>query len=124
MTISAYTLWDNRAITVWELETLPFFTLALSTQAILLTPVALRKPKASLRTNWWRILAVALLWPLGYILVLTAQKTTPISIVAPVREISIVFGALAGWLIYREERPLRRIAGAGIVLVGVVLLTR
>lgn len=124
VTISAYTLWDNRAVTVWDLDPLPFFTLALTTQAVLLTPFALKHRGGSLRINRWRILAVAILWPLGYILVLTAQKTTPISIVAPVREISIVFGAFIGWLIYKEERPLRRIVGAGVVFIGIVLLTR
>lgn len=127
--IASYTLWDNRAITVWEFDPLPFFTLALTTQAVLLTPLALRhRQKAhrerSLRANWWRISAVGALWPLAYILVLTAQKTTPIAIVAPVREIAIVFGALLAWLIYREESPLRRLTGASIVLIGIVLLTR
>src|SRR5699024_6940010 len=114
VTIASYTLWDNRAVTVWNFEPLPYFTLALTTQALLLTPLALRTRETwqrakVLRTDSSRIIAVALLWPLGYILVLTAQKTAPISIVAPVREISIIFGALIGWLIYREERPLRRL---------------
>lgn len=129
VTIASYTLWDNRAVTVWNFEPLPYFTLALTTQALLLTPLALRdrgrgQLVTRLRANSWQILCVALLWPLGYILVLTAQKTTPISIVAPVREISIIFGALIGWLVYREERPLRRLIGASIVLIGIVLLTR
>lgn len=129
ITIASYTLWDNRAVTVWNFEPLPYFTLALTTQALLLTPFALRtrakrQRAQALRANSWRIIAVALLWPLGYILVLTAQKTAPISIVAPVREVSIIFGALIGWLVYREERPLRRLIGASIVLIGIVLLTR
>lgn len=124
VTIATYTLWDNRAVTVWNLDPLPYFTLALTTQAVLLTPLALRQREKSLLVNRWRILSVAVLWPIGYILILTAQKTTPISIVAPVREISIIFGAAIGWWIYREERPLQRLAGAGVVLVGVVLLTR
>lgn len=124
VTISAYTLWDNRAVTVWDLDLVPFFALSLTTQAIILAPFALRHRKLHLRQNWWRIPAVGTLWPLGYILVLTAQQTTPISIVAPVREISIVFGAFIGWLIYKEPRPLRRIIGAGVVLLGIVLLTR
>src|SRR5699024_10084566 len=92
-------------------------------RSALRTPETWQRAKV-LRTNSSRIIAGALLWPLGYILVLTAQKTAPISIVAPVREISIIFGALIGWLIYREERPLRRLIGASIVLVGIVFLTR
>lgn len=122
--ISTYTLWDNRAITVWNLDPLPYFTLALTTQAVLLTPYALRQKEKHLKQNWWRIIALAVMWPLGYILILTAQKTVPISIVAPVREMSIIIGAFIGWLIYHEEKPLKRILGAGVVLCGIVLLTR
>ena len=32
------------------------------------------------------------------------------------------FGLIAGWLLFREPHPARRLAGAAIVLVGVGLL--
>lgn len=128
-TISLYTLWDNQAVTSWDLDIIPFFTLATTTQAAILTPFALRhlreqKARVTLRRHVWRVLAVAILWPAGYLLVLKVQETTPISIVAPVREMSVVFGALIGWVIYRERRPLQRTIGAIVVLAGILLLAQ
>ena len=128
-TISLYTLWDNQAVTNWDLDIVPFFTLATTTQAAILTPFALRhlreqKARLTLRRHAWRVLVVAVLWPVGYVLVLLAQQTTPISIVAPVREMSVVFGALIGWVIYRERRPIQRTIGAVGVLAGIALLVQ
>lgn len=123
--IATYTLWDNRAVTAWELEPIAFYALTLGVQAVLLTPVMFFRKhawKEHLRPNWWRILILGALVPTAYILVLTAQQSAPISIVAPVRETSIVLGSLAAWLIYREERPVRRLLSAGVVLAGITLL--
>nr|MDQ6936034.1 EamA family transporter [Actinomycetota bacterium] len=43
-------------------------------------------------------------------------------LVAPARESSIVVGSLLGWLVLREPRPARRLAGAAVVLAGVAAL--
>jgi drug/metabolite transporter (DMT)-like permease len=55
-------------------------------------------------------------------LVLSAIQLVPVSVVAPAREVSVVFVALAGWLILHEARPAQRLIGATIVLAGVALL--
>ena len=64
-----------------------------------MAPVALRQPQA-LRDCWRRshreIIGVAVLCPLAYILVLTAMVFTPVSYVAPAREISILVAAILG----------------------------
>jgi uncharacterized membrane protein len=73
-------------------------------------------------TAAWRdkrvaIFAVAILSPLSYILVLTAMVFTPVSLVAPAREISILFAALMGAHLLREGDALRRsLAAMGMVL--------
>jgi drug/metabolite transporter (DMT)-like permease len=58
--------------------------------------------------------------PLAYLLVLFAMRTTPISVVAPVRELSIVIGSLVAWRVLAEPNPVRRLVGAAIVLSGIV----
>ena len=55
-------------------------------------------------------------------LVLEAMRTAPVSLVAPVRESSIVVGSLLAWWMFREPDPRRRILGAVIVLAGIVLI--
>jgi drug/metabolite transporter (DMT)-like permease len=75
-----------------------------------------------LRRHWRAVLAVAALSPLSYILILIAFQLAPVSIVAPAREVSVVLVSLAGWLLFREPHPVRRLAGAAVVLVGIALL--
>jgi len=77
--------------------------------------------------NEWRIhrfeaIGVALLVPLSYILVLTAMKFTPVSYVAPAREISILIGTAMGTRLLSEGDVQRRLAAAGAMVLGVVAL--
>ena len=63
------------------------------------------------------VIAIALLSPLSYILVLTAMVFTPVSLVAPAREVSILFAALMGAHLLKEGDLTRRvIAAIGMVL--------
>jgi len=60
--------------------------------------------------------------PLAYALVLFAMRLAPISLVAPARELSIVIGSLGAWLLLGEPNPVRRLAGAVIVVAGVAAI--
>jgi drug/metabolite transporter (DMT)-like permease len=124
--IAAYTLWDAHAVTALSIPALPYFTLGLVWQSIGLTPGALGRRRSSIPATFRRyrreILVVAALSPLAYIFVLQALTISPVSVVAPVRESSIVVGALLSWLVLREPHPARRLAGSVIVLAGVAAL--
>jgi uncharacterized membrane protein len=65
---------------------------------------------------------VATLGPIGYVLVLFAMQTAPVSVVAPAREMSILFAALLGGTLLREQDMLARVAGAVFIGLGVVAL--
>jgi uncharacterized membrane protein len=92
---------------------------------IVMAPLAMRH-REEVSAAWKRqrsaVILVALLCPLSYILVLTAMVFTPVSYVAPAREISILFAALMGahWL--QEGDALRRVASAAAMALGVVAL--
>lgn len=123
--IAGYTLWDNHAVVDWNIHPIVLFVFSHAVQAGLMTPGALRRRRhwpESITPNRWPILLVALLAPVSYILVLYAMKTAPVSLVAPVRETSIVIGALLGWLVFKEPRPQWRVVGAAVVLAGVALI--
>ena len=65
----------------------------------MLAPLALRRPTIVAevwRDHRWEALGVAVLSPLAYVMVLTAMQFTPVSLVAPTREISILIGTLLG----------------------------
>lgn len=88
-----------------------------------LAPAALRD-RAALATAWhgqWRhALVVAVLGPLGYVLVLYAVRLAPVSHVAPARELSMLFAALLGGQLLGEGDRALRIAGAGCIAAGVI----
>ena len=68
------------------------------------------------------VLGVAILGPLGYILVLTELKTTPVSYVAPAREISMLLSAVLGATLLQEENFRERIFAALLIAGGVAAL--
>jgi drug/metabolite transporter (DMT)-like permease len=125
--IAAYTLWDAHAVTALGIPPLPYFAVSVAWQWLGLTPgVWLRRRTGTARwllTEHRReILVVAALSPLAYVLVLQALTTAPVSLVAPVRESSIVVGAVLSWLVLREPHPARRLLGSVVVLAGVAAL--
>ena len=64
-------------------------------------------------------IGVGLLSPLSYILVLAAlQGGAPLSIVAPMREMSMMAGALLAMLVLREDVGVWRLAGCGVLIAG------
>jgi drug/metabolite transporter (DMT)-like permease len=94
-------------------------------RVLVLTPLALRDLPGVAREA--RVYAkpaavVAVLGPLGYILVLFAMRIAPISHVAPARELSTLVGTYFGSRLLREKAVPARLAGALCIVVGVVSL--
>lgn len=123
--IATYTLWDAYAVTAFAVS--PFVLMAGSSvvETVSLAPYAyLRRQEVGklAREHWPAVVAVGTLSPLAYVLVLFALRMAPVSLVAPARELSIVVGSLGAWLLLKEPNPLRRLAGAVIVLAGVAAI--
>ena len=74
------------------------------------------------RKQWKYALIVAVISPIGYVLVLYAMKAAPLSHVAPAREVSMLFAALIGGQLLGERDRLARIAGASLIAFGVMAL--
>jgi drug/metabolite transporter (DMT)-like permease len=72
--------------------------------------------------SWRRGIAAGLVSALGFGIVLWAQMRAPIAQVTALRETSVVFAALIGWLLLKERLGPRRWAGALIVAAGALLL--
>lgn len=90
----------------------------------LLVPVAIRSDWRGTMTGHWRAaIIVGVISPLGYIFVLTAlSRGADLHIVAPMREMSMMVGALLGMVVLHEAVGRARLAGCAILLAGVVLL--
>jgi drug/metabolite transporter (DMT)-like permease len=76
----------------------------------------------SWRTGRGAVLVVGAFAPLGYILVLWALQTAPLSAVAPVRECSMLFAALIGGHLLGEQDRWARLFGAAGIAIGVLLI--
>jgi len=124
--IAAYTVVDAYGVKTLLIMPVLFDWFTCLTRTALMTPHVLRRRADSwqaMRGHWHLALAVGLLSPLGYILVLYALRNgAPLSLVAPAREMSMMLGTLAGMFLLRETVGVGRLAGCGAILVGVVLL--
>ena len=123
--IAAYTLWDKVAVADYGISALVLTFASMVLPMPVLLPQALRargEIKREIHEHWKHILAVAVFQPLSFILVLIALKTTPVSYVAPARELSIVFGVFFGANILKEADSKRRIIAAVVMLAGISLL--
>ena len=101
--IASYTVVDKQAVSAALIPPILQDWGANLGRVLVMAPLALRRRdevNAAWRGQRKAVILVALLCPLSYILVLTAMVFTPVSYVAPAREISILFAALMGahWL--------------------------
>jgi len=123
--IAAYTLWDKWAVASVGIAPLLYFWGFIATTGLLLTPVAMQRwtvARAEWSLHWREAIGTGALIPVAYVLVLTALVTSPVSYVAPTREIGILIGTIMGARLMAEGDSARRLAGAGAMLLGVVLL--
>lgn len=125
--IAAYTVIDGWAVKALGIAPVLYYVLGLTLRTIILTPQALRDPQG-LRTQWRLnsryIVAVGILSPLAYTLVLFAMTMAPLSYVAPIRELSMLLGVLFGAKLLREAFNPSRVIGTACMVAGVVMLAR
>lgn len=123
--IASYTLWDKNAVSGIGIAPLLLDWGTNCGRAVLLAPVALRR-RCELRGHWLEhrreALGVALLNPLAYILVLTALQVTPVSHIAPAREVSILVGSFMGIRLLGEGNARVRLVGAASMTLGLILI--
>ncbi len=126
--IAGYTLWDKQAVSPSGAAIAPvlYFFLFTAVRALLLSTYALPHlddVKLEWQVHRKHALGIALLSPASYILVLYALSISPVSYVAPVREIGILLGTLMGSRLLAEGDAGRRLAGAVAMVGGVVALS-
>ncbi len=119
--IATYTVWDKASVATWLIPPLLYDWGCNAFRVCVLVPLTRHRAPGGIVKAWREkrgtVIAIALLSPLSYILVLTAMVFTPVSLVAPAREVSILFAALMGAHLLREGDLKRRlIAALGMVL--------
>lgn len=123
--ISLYTVFDGFAVGHAGASPLLFMMVGELWRSLLMLPAPFRNRPEVMRIwrdHKWATVGVGVLSPLAYVMVLTAMTFTPVSLVAPARELSILIGTIMGARLLRERHGGRRMLGATGMAAGVLLL--
>lgn len=123
LAISGYSLWDGIAISGWGAAPLVYIAVGTLVQAVFLSLASWRRRGEWLdfaRHNWRPTLAIGLLVPASYLLVLFALEHLSVVTVTAVRTLNIVFASAFGILLLGENRSPRKLVGIAVIVTGVV----
>jgi len=121
LTIAGYSLVDKAGVA--RLHPMPYIALMGLGLSVILAPLVLANRPALVREwrlHWRQILVASAMNLTSYLLVLFAFRLSKVGYVVASRELSILFSAFIGALWLGEGRLAPRLAGATVVLAGVV----
>ncbi len=124
-TIGTYTLIDKVGVTHADPITYLCLSEALVGVLFLVTYAArgrAHQVRSLVNLHWRRLVLAGALAAAGYGFALVAMQHTYASYIAPLREISVIFGVVLAGLVLREAGASRRLPSAGVVVAGVVLV--
>lgn len=123
--IAGYTVIDGYAVKVMLISPILVDYVGNVLRIPVMLPFVLRNRAGfaeAWRAQWRSAMVIAVLGPLSYVMVLYAVRMAPLSHVAPAREVSMLFAALAGGTLLGESDRWLRLLGAVAIAVGVVAL--
>lgn len=129
--IAGYTLWDDFAVNHVTASPLLYFAVSETCVALIMAAGLITLPGGASRREDLRVIlaehkraliTVAILSPVAYLLVLYAMQRAPVSLVAPVRETSIIVGTLLAWWFFGERGIAAKLTGAIVVVAGIGLI--
>ncbi|MCR8560113.1 DMT family transporter [Mucilaginibacter sp. BJC16-A38] len=123
--IALYTFNDTVAIKTYAVSPVIITFVSSVFSIILLFPFVCSQGdeiKREIKQHKWSIIAIGLLSPAAYILVLEALKYAPLTVVAPARETSILLGVFMGSRALNEKDGKRRLIASALILGGIVAL--
>jgi drug/metabolite transporter (DMT)-like permease len=122
VTISAYSVVDGKA--VQTANPVSYTSLVFALTALFTFPV-LRKfggKHHMVKRERVTIVLVGVFAFLAYVLVVSVYAIAPVVYAGSIREVSIVFGAILGWLLLKEEFGLIRTLGSVLIFTGIFLI--
>jgi uncharacterized membrane protein len=124
--IAFYTFNDAVAIKTYAISPLVLTFVSNSLCIVLLFPFVVSQKneiKREFRQHKWTIIAIGVLSPAAYILVLEALKYAPLTVIAPARETSILLGVFMGAKVLKEKDGIKRLVASVLILGGIIALS-
>ena len=123
--ISIYTTIDGAA--VQNGYALPYVMSMFAFVPIPITPFIFReykweRIKKTLISQPIRVPLAGVLGVLAYLMAVFSYSIAPLSYAGSIREVSVVFGALAGWWFLKEKMGGIRLLGAIVIFAGIVVI--
>ena len=125
--ISIYTTIDGAAVRHGTAYALPYVMTMFALVPLPITPFIVRQygwPR--LKEEWNRLgllLSITgLLGVFSYLLAVVAFSIAPLSYSGAIREVSVVFGAFAGWWLLKEKMGAMRVLGAIVIFAGILII--
>lgn len=124
--ISIYSVIDGAAVKVGSATAYVMTMFALV--PIPITPFILRQYGwdhlwSELKDQGIRLPLMGVLGVSAYLLAVLAYSMAPLSYSGAIREVSVVFGALAGWWFLNERMGALRVLGAAVIFAGILVIT-
>jgi drug/metabolite transporter (DMT)-like permease len=123
--ISIYTTIDGAAVK--DGFALPYVMSMFAFVPIPITPFIFReyqwkRIKSVLTSQPIRVPLAGVLGVLAYLMAVFSYSIAPLSYAGSIREVSVVFGALAGWWFLKEKMGGIRLLGAIVIFAGIVII--
>jgi len=123
--IATYTLVDKQAVSALLIAPVLLYYSDLMIHVGLLAPYAVYN-WSEVSREWNRhrfeVIGIAILGPLSYFIILSVLVFTPVSYVAPMREVSVLIGTLMGTRFLAEGNTRRRLLAACVMVAGIIAL--
>ena len=122
--IMSYTIFDK--LLVDEMHPIPVLAASQIISVIMFFPYVMMKRRAELKftlKNLWKpTIFVSIIATSSYLIILYVMQIAPVSRIVAVREASVVFGALTGYIILKEDFSKTRLIGVVLVMLGIILV--
>lgn len=122
--ITCYTVMDK--LLVADMHPMVVMAVSQVISAMLFLPYVLLKRKEelkmTLRTLLFPVILISIIATSSYLIILFVMQIAPLSRIVAVREASVVFGAIAGYLFLKEHFSRMRLLGVVFVMLGIILV--
>jgi drug/metabolite transporter (DMT)-like permease len=122
--IMSYTIFDKLLVT--DIHPIPVLAASQIISVLMFFPYVMIKRreelKFTLRTLLKPVIFVSIVATSSYLIILYVMQYAPVSRIVAVREASVVFGALTGYIILKEDFSKTKLIGVVLVMLGIILV--